>query len=136
MVDKKKTNAPFEFYFGPFVERRVAALHINQKRRNLFFTVTDLTGSVIGAISAKPFAANRKKRTAPHIIELLMRRLLNVLKAYRVNVIRLFLKVAHKRILKPVQFALRGSGLSVPYAMDLLPVAHNGCRAKKVRRLS
>lgn len=136
MVELKKTSTPFEFYFGPFAERRVAALHINQKRRNLFFTVTDLTGSVIGAVSAKPFAANRKKRTAPHIIDLLIRRLLNVLKAYRVGVIRLFLKVAHKRILKPMQFAFRGSGLSVPYTMDLLPIAHNGCRAKKVRRLS
>jgi small subunit ribosomal protein S11 len=135
MVDIKKNSAPFEFYFGPFTDRRVAAFHINQKRRNLFFTVTDLTGSVIGSISAKPFAANRKKRTAPHIIELLIRRLSGMLKAYRVNAIRIFLKASQKRVLKPVQFALRGRGLSIVAMMDLVPVAHNGCRAKKARRL-
>lgn len=134
--EQKNTATTYEFYFGPFADRRVAAFHINQKRRNLFFTVTDLTGSVIAAISAKPFAANRKKRTAPHIIELLVRRLTAVLKAYRVTSIRLFLKASHKRILKPVQYALRGSGLAIPFMMDLIPIAHNGCRAKKVRRLS
>lgn len=136
MRNLKRNRSITNFYFGPFVDRRVGALHINQKRRNLFFTATDLTGSVLGAVSAKPFSANRKKRTASHIIELLVRKLLNILKAYRVTAIRLFFKVAHKQVLKPVQFALRGSGLSIPNIVDLLPVAHNGCRAKKVRRLS
>lgn len=137
MVEVKKMVAPsFEFYFGPFADKRIAALHINQKRRNLFFTITDLTGSVISAVSAKPYAPNRKKRMAPHIIELLIGKLITVLRAYRVSSLRLFLKVSHKRILKPVQYALRGTGFSIPYMMDLLPVAHNGCRTKKVRRLS
>lgn len=135
MLEVRKNSTRFKFYFGPFAEKRVAAFHINQKRKNLFFTVTDLAGSVVGAVSAKPFEANRKKRTAPHIIDLLIRRLASLLRAYRVSAVRLFLKASHKRVLKPVQFALRGNGVKVLYMMDLVPIAHNGCRTKKARRL-
>lgn len=135
MADFKSTlSKQSEFYFGPFSERRVAVLHVNHKRRNLFFTITDLTGAVIAAISAKPFAPNRKKRTAPHIINLLVRRLIAILRAYRVTAVRLVFRASHKRILKPVQYSLRGSGFFVPYMTDLVPLAHNGCRAKKVKR--
>jgi ribosomal protein S11 len=135
MLDTKKKVTIFEFYFGPTADRRIAALHINQKRHNLFFTATDLAGSVIGSITAKPFAANRKKRTAPHIIEQLVRRLVGVLRAYRVKELRLFVKLPEKRSIYAVKRALKGSGLSIPCILDFVTLAHNGCRTKKAKRL-
>ena len=66
---EKTLTTTNELYFGPFIDKRVAVFHVNKKRRNLFFTVTDLTGAVVGSISTKLFVKDRKKRTAPHIIE-------------------------------------------------------------------
>lgn len=124
-----------DLYFGPLSERRIAAFHIKKKRRNLFLTVTDLTGAVLRSVSAKLFAADRKKRQAPHIIELAARQLTLTLKAYRVSAVRLFTKVSRKYIGLSIARTLRLHNIYVTFAADLVAVAHNGCRKKKSRRL-
>lgn len=124
-----------ELYFGPFVDRRVAAFHISKKRRNLFLTITDITGAVVNSLSAKFFASNRKKRFAPHVVELIVRRLSIILRAYRINTVRLFTKIAKPYLVKATIRALKASGFHVSFAMDYVAVAHNGCRKKKRRRL-
>jgi len=137
MVESKISNSVrnVDLYFGPFVDRRVAAFHVNRKRRNLFLTVTDLTGAVIGSSSAKLFASDRKKRFAPHIIELVVRQLVVILKAYRIASVRLFLKVSKSFIVRPTVRALKANGVIFTMIMDLLPKPHNGCRRRKRRRL-
>lgn len=137
MIDTGGLNSikSVDLYFGPFADRRVAAFHINRKRRNLFLTVTDLTGAVIGSSSAKLFAADRKKRFAPHIIELVVRQLVTVLKVYRISAVRLFLKVSKSFIVRSAVRALKTNAVVVTMVMDLLPKPHNGCRRRKARRL-
>lgn len=122
-------------YFGPFDNKRVAAFHINRRKKNLFFTLTDLTGSVLGSVSAKTFMANRKKRFALHIIELLVRKLALLLKAYRIYSVRLFVKFAMPTPLRHTMRAFKSYGVKFTSIVDLVPVAHNGCRHKKRRRL-
>lgn len=124
-----------ELYFGPFADRRVAAFHVNRRRRNLFLTITDLTGAVIGSSSAKLFASDRKKRFAPHVIELIVRQLTLILKAYRISAVRLFLKLSKSFILRSTARALKANSIVVTMAMDLVPKPHNGCRHRKKRRL-
>jgi len=110
-VEKLSSSKSASLYFGPFADRRVAAFHINRRRRNLFLTVTDLTGAVLGVSSAKLFAADRKKRFAPHIVELIVRQLVVVLKAYRISAVRLFLKISKSFLIKPAVRALKSNGV-------------------------
>lgn len=124
-----------DLYFGPYVDRRVAALHIKRKHRNLFLTLTDITGAVVRSISAKFFAANRKKRLAPQVVELITRRLITILKAYRVGYVRLFVRVSRPYLVKAVVRALKAGGIPITFVMDNIAIAHNGCRGKKRRRL-
>lgn len=124
-----------DLYFGPFADRRVAAFHIKKKKRNLFVTVTDITGAVVSSVSAKFFAANRKKRFAPHVIDLIIRQLAMVLKAYRIVTLRLFIKFPKAYLVKAAVRTLKSCGVIVTVATDLVAVAHNGCRKKKRRRL-
>lgn len=125
----------FDLYFGSVSEQRAATFYIKMKRRNLFLTVTDLTGAVISSVSAKLFAADRKKRLAPHIIELTTRQLALTLKAYRVVVAHLIVKASKRHLSTAVVRTLRLNGISVISATTLIAVAHNGCRKKKRRRL-
>lgn len=129
------SKAPNNLYFGPYSDKRVAALHIKQRDRNMFFTITDLTGAVITSTSAKIFAADRKKRFAPHIVELATKQLALILKAYRIYTVRLFIKISKKFLVLSAARTLRSYNIRVPFAMDLISVPHNGCRKKKRRRL-
>lgn len=97
--------------------------------------MTDLTGAVIGSSSSKTFVADRKKRFAPHIIDLIVKRLSVVLKVYRIDAIRLFLKMSKYFFVNSAIRALRANGIRLVTIMDLVPIAHNGCRKKKARRL-
>lgn len=130
-----------DFYFGPMVDQKVASVHVRRKRRNLFITLTDLTGAVLGSVSAKTLVADRKKRMADHIIESLIKRILVFLKAYRIEYVRLFCKSIRSskstksRLLRSVFRSLRSSGINLTFFVDLVPVAHNGCRKKKIRRV-
>lgn len=122
-------------YFGPYVDKRVAAFHISKKRKNLFLTVTDITGSVVSTVSTKFFAPDRKKRFAPHIVELVVRQLVLVLKAYRIVSVRLFVRISKSYLVKATMRTLKACGIPISFAEDSLAVAHNGCRKKKRRRL-
>lgn len=132
---EKTLTSTNELYFGPFIDKRVAVFHVNKKRRNLFFTVTDLTGAVVGSVSTKLFTKDRKKRTAPHIIELGIKQLTLLLKAYRIFAIRLFFKISKSFINYAVVRALRALDVKFTFSLSMVPVAHNGCRKKKRRRL-
>ena len=136
MIDSlTKTNLPtrttFDLYFGPFADRRVAAFHLKKKRRNLFLTITDITGAVVSSVSAKLFANDRKKRFAPHIVELAVRQLALILKAYRIYAVRFFIKVKRSYLIRSVIRTLKQNKIGITFAMDLIAVAHNGCRKKK-----
>ena len=122
-------------YFGPFNDNRVAVFHVNKKRRNLFFTVTDLTGAVISAVSSKLFMANRKKRYAPRTVELIVLKLAVALRAYQISAVRLFVKMNKSFVTREVVSSLLKLEIKVTMVMDLVPMAHNGCRKKKRRRL-
>lgn len=99
-------------------------------------TTTDITGAVISSISAKLFATDRKKRLAPHIVELATHQLSLVLKAYRIHSVRLFIKIKRKNFLvRSVTRTLKAHNIGVTFAVDLIAAAHNGCRKKKRRRL-
>lgn len=132
---EKTINTSGELYFGPYVDRRVAVFHVNRKQRNLFLTVTDLTGAVVGAVSTKMFVKDRKKRTAPHIIELVVKRLVSLMKVYRISAVRLLFKISKSYINRAVVRALRAFDIRFTFCLSMVPVAHNGCRGKKRRRL-
>lgn len=136
----KKIDSSYEatsraLYFGPYANRRVAAFHISKKRKNLFLTITDITGAVVSSVSAKFFAPDRKKRFAPHVVELVVRQLVLVLKAYRIVSVRLFVRITKSYLVKATTRTLKSCGIPITFAEDSLAIAHNGCRKKKRRRL-
>lgn len=123
------------FYFGPTANQRMAVLHIKKKQKNLYLTVTDLLGCVIRSISAKIVMQDRKKRFAPHVVELATRVLGVYLRTYRISSVRILSKFPRTYLLRSVGRALRGFGVTATLIMDLTPIPHNGCRKKKLRRL-
>lgn len=127
-------EASNELYFGPTGKMRVAALHVRLKRRNVYITATDLTGAVLGSISTKTFVHHRKKRKAPHVLEIITQRLMLLFKVYRIDAIRFFVKVKKKYLVQAVAQAFKSSEIPVSFIMDLVPTPHNGSRGKRRKR--
>jgi len=130
-----KFRRKYRFYFGPFTDRRVGVFFLRKRGRNVFLTVTDLTGAVVQSLSSKFFVADRKKRLAPHVTEALTARLCMTLKAHRVNTVRIILRMSKRFIVSAVARALRANDIAATVLFEMNPIAHNGCRRRKSRRL-
>ena len=124
-----------DIYYGPFPEMRLLALHFTKKRKNFFFTLTDMTGAVLNSVSAASCVKRRAKRKSVQVSEAMAKKLFPVLKAHRVERLTAFIYLRKKFLVMAAIRMLKSLGVSTFFGITLIPTAHNGSRKRKLRRL-
>lgn len=108
--------------------------HISVSYNNTTISVSDMNGNVISQSSAGLLGFKGSKKSTPYAANLVARD--SIEKARRFNLTNVHIVV---RGIGPArESAIRGiasSGLTVVSIMDKTPVAHNGVKAKKPRRV-
>jgi small subunit ribosomal protein S11 len=108
--------------------------HISVSYNNTIVTITDLRGEVIAWSSAGSMGFKGTKKSTPYAANLVAKECTEKAKKYNLSNI----KIVVKGIGPGREAAMRGlaaTGLNIISIMDATPVAHNGIRAKKPRRI-
>ena len=97
-------------------------------------TITDLRGEVIAWSSAGSLGFKGTKKSTPYAANLVAKDCTEKAKKFNLNT----LKIIVKGVGPGREAAMRGlaaTGLNVVSIMDATPIAHNGVRSKKPRRI-
>jgi ribosomal protein S11 len=130
--ENKKFNG---FYFGPLPTYRLALLFVIKRRRNIFLTLTDLTGAVLCSTASSFFEFSRKQRFSPKAFEFMLKEIeYNILK-FHIYFVEMILRVKSKYFIKTIIHFLASKKINFSKAHIFLPRPFNGCRKKKIRRL-
>ena len=108
--------------------------HISVSYNNTIVTITDLNGEVIAWSSAGSMGFKGTKKSTPYAANLVAKDCTEKAKKYNLNNI----KIVVKGIGPGREAAMRGfaaTGLNITSIMDATPVAHNGIRRRKPRRI-
>jgi small subunit ribosomal protein S11 len=111
----------------------VGVVHIQATFNNTIVTIADLRGNTISWSSAGVHGITGAKKSTPHAAQVVVEHAANAAKEHG-------LKTVSVRVTGPGngrEAALRALGLhfSVAAIKDITPVAHNGCRPPKRRRV-
>ena len=107
---------------------------ISVSYNNTLITITDLKGGVIAWSSAGSMGFKGTKKSTPYAANVVAKDCVEKAKKYNLSSI----KIVVKGIGPGREAAMRGlaaTGLSILSIMDATPVAHNGVKAKKPRRI-
>lgn len=113
---------------------RSGVIHINANFNNTIISITDETGGVVAWESSGSVGYKGSRKATPFAAQLAMERVSE--KAGKMG-----LKDAEIRIKGPgagresAVRALIHSGITVTSITDVTPLPHNGCRARKKRRV-
>lgn len=118
------------------VKRQVinGVAYINVSYNNTLVTVTDSKGEVISWSSAGKLGFKGTKKSTPYAANLVAKDCVEKAKKYNLTNI----KIVVKGVGPGRESAIRGltaTGLNVISIMDSTPIAHNGVRRKKPRRI-
>lgn len=108
--------------------------HISISYNNTIVTITDLKGEVLSWSSAGSLGFKGTKKSTPYAANLVAKDCTEKAKKYNLTNI----KIVVKGIGPGRESAMRGlaaSGLNIISIMDATPIAHNGVRRKKPRRV-
>lgn len=109
--------------------------NITKKRKNIFFTVSDMSGRVLVSVSAGLFNIPKRKRLSPQALEPLFEKIINCFLLKRVYNVIIRVKVRARYLYNHVVRLFKDNNIVVRLIYDCIPVPHNGIRAKKQRRL-
>lgn len=79
---KFNKNQNFKFYFGPNMHSRAGSVYLQDSKRNLYFTLTDMKGNVLQCISARSISKDRKKRATEATLGAMARKLLPIMRVH------------------------------------------------------
>ncbi|MDO8260536.1 MAG: 30S ribosomal protein S11 [Candidatus Magasanikbacteria bacterium] len=124
---KKKKKAPRKVTIGK--------AFVKATYNNTIVTITDLTGNVLSWASAGVAGFKGPKKSTPYAASIVTR--LAVGKAreeFGLSEVSVFVKGVGTGRESAIR-SLNSNGLNVTLIKDITPVPHNGCRAKKPRRV-
>lgn len=108
--------------------------HISISYNNTIVTITDLKGEVLSWSSAGSLGFKGTKKSTPYAANLVAKDCTEKAKKFNLTNI----KIVVKGVGPGRESAMRGlaaSGLNILSIMDSTPIAHNGVRRKKPRRV-
>lgn len=118
-------------------ERKISAgkVYINATYNNTIVTITDLQGGVISWASAGIAGFKGPKKSTPYAASIITRLAVGKAKEeYGLSEVSVYVKGVGTGRESAIR-ALNSNGLLVGLIKDITPVPHNGCRAKKPRRV-
>lgn len=124
VIKKKKT----------IKESPKAIITVSSSFNNTIITVTDEAGNNLGWSSAGSNAFRGTKKSTPYAAQVTMKTVLDKVAVYNVREAKVRVSGVGAGRESAVR-AIGASGIKVTNIKDITPVPHNGCRAKKVRRV-
>lgn len=101
---------------------------------NTIVTLTDLNGNVISWASAGVAGFKGPKKSTPYAAQIITRIAVGKAREMGLEEVSVFVKGVGSGRESAVR-ALNSNGLNVTSIKDITPVPHNGCRARKPRRV-
>jgi len=108
--------------------------HISVSYNNTMITITDPKGEAIAWSSAGSLGFKGAKKSTPYAANLVAKDCIEKAKKFNLNALKIIVKgVGPGR--EAAMRSLATTGLNIISIMDATPVAHNGVRSKKPRRV-
>ena len=108
--------------------------YISVSYNNTLITITDLKGEVIAWSSSGLLGFKGTKKSTPYAANLVAKDCVEKAKKYGLNSLKIVIKgIGPGR--ESSMRGLAGTGVNILSIMDATPVAHNGVRSKKPRRI-
>lgn len=123
-VVKKRSKAPV--YVGN--------IYIQSTFNNTMITITDEKGGAIAAASAGALGFKGAKKSTPYAAQLAVASALDKARSRGFSKATVFVSGVGPGRDSAVR-ALSNTGIDVSLIKDITPLAHNGCRPKKARRV-
>ena len=114
------------------VERGQA--HIQSSFNNTIVTITDAAGGALSWASAGELGFRGSKKSTPYAAQMAAEKAAGAAKDYGLKTVEVFVKGPGSGREAAIR-ALQAAGLDVTMIKDVTPVAHNGCRPPKRRRV-
>ncbi len=108
--------------------------YIQATYNNTIVTLTDQHGNVLSWSSAGLNGFKGPKKATPYAAGKIVKDAVEKVKDYGLKTVGVFVKGVGSGREAAVR-ALYTNGLIVSFIKDITPIPHNGCRAKKVRRV-
>lgn len=108
--------------------------YIQSSYNNTIVTLTDLNGNVIGWSSSGERGFKGAKKSTPYAAQIVAQQAIDKTKHVGLSEVEVFIKGVGGGRESAVR-ALAGAGLAITTITDTTPIPHNGCRAKKARRM-
>lgn len=112
----------------------VGVAHVKASYNNTIVTLTDLTGNVISWASAGMAGFKGPKKSTPYAAQIIARIAVEKAKELGLQEVSVFVKGVGTGRESAIR-ALNANGLIISSIKDVTPIPHNGCRAKKPRRV-
>jgi small subunit ribosomal protein S11 len=112
----------------------VGVAHVKATYNNTIVALTDLTGNVISWASAGMAGFKGPKKSTPYAAQIITRIAVEKAKEFGLQEVSVFVKGVGTGRESAIR-ALNANGLIISSIKDVTPIPHNGCRAKKPRRV-
>jgi small subunit ribosomal protein S11 len=112
----------------------VGVAHVKATYNNTVVTLTDPTGNVLSWASAGLAGFKGPKKSTPYAAQIITRIAVEKAKEFGLSEVSVLVKGVGTGRESAIR-ALNANGLLVTSIKDITPIPHNGCRAKKPRRV-
>ena len=126
----KKTTKPKKKAIKFFEHGRI---YVQSSFNNTIISMTDANGNVVGWTSAGKEGFKGSRRATPYAAQVAAKKLYSNFENYGVKTVDVYVSGVGTGRESAVR-ALQGTNVDIKIIKDVTPVAHNGCRPKKVRR--
>lgn len=109
-------------------------LYIQSTFNNTIITLTDAQGGALGWETSGHAGFRGARKSTPYAASVAMKTVIEKALTYKMTDVDIYVKGVGSGRESAVR-ALQGSGLMVNTIKDITPIAHNGCRPKKPRRV-
>lgn len=110
------------------------AVHIQSTFNNTIVTITDVQGNAISWASAGEMGFRGSKKSTPFAAQVAAEKAAKAAQEHGLKTVEVFVKGPGSGREAAIR-ALQAVGLEVSMIRDVTPVAHNGCRPPKRRRV-
>ncbi len=121
---------------GKKVKRTIesANVYITASFNNTLMTLTEESGNVIAQSSAGANGFKGSRKSTPYAATVTAEKLMEKASAYGIKKVKIFVKGVGTGREQSIR-GLQAAGLELDAIFDVTPMAHNGCRKKKRRRI-
>ncbi len=108
--------------------------HVLATYNNTLITLTDQSGNVLAYSSAGQCGFKGPKKATPYAAGVIVKHAVEKVKEYGLQEVAVFVKGVGTGRESAIR-SLNAQGMKVVSIKDVTPIAHNGCRARKPRRV-